>query len=82
MGILITRDPSSLQYFGFPPSRTSFFISAATFTKRFVNPAVDPACLIIHILVILVVLTVFTILNLVDLIVLIVIMGEYASENH
>jgi len=75
--VLTIHDTSSLQYFGFPPSRMSILVLAASFTKGFVDPAVDPACLVIPILVAIVVLVVLTVFVLVVLVVLI---GEQVSE--
>jgi len=74
---LTIRDTSSLQYFGFPPSRTSILVLVASFTGGFVDPAVDPACLIVPILVAIVVLVVLTVFVL---IVLVILVGEQASE--
>ena len=55
MVVLTIRDTSSLQYFGFPPSRVSILVLAASFIRGFVDPAVDPACLVVPILVTIVV---------------------------
>jgi len=74
---LTIRDTSSLQYFGFPPSRTSILVLAASFTGGFVNLAVDPACLVVPVLIAIVVLIVLTVFVLV---VLVILVGEQALE--
>jgi len=75
--VLTIRDTSSLQYFGFPPSRMSILVLAASFTRGFVNPAVDPTCLVIPILIAIVVLVVLMVFVL---IILVVLVGEQVSE--
>ena len=74
---MVICDTSSLHYFRFPPSRTSILVLAASYTGGFVNPAVDPACLVIPILIAIVVLVVLTVFVLGILVILI---GEQASE--
>ena len=75
--VLTLRDTSSFQYFGFPPSGTSFFIPAASFTEGFVNPAVDPARLVVPVLIVLVLILILVVIAVV---VLVVIVGEQPSE--
>jgi len=55
----------------------SILVLVASFTRGFVNPAVDPACLVVPILVTIVILVVLTVFVLVVLVVLI---GEQVSE--
>jgi len=55
----------------------SILVLAASFTRGFVNPAVDPACLVIPVLIAIVVLVVLTVFVLV---VLVVLVGEQALE--
>ena len=55
----------------------SILVLVASFTRGFVNPAVDPACLVVPILVTIVILVVLTVFVLV---VLVILVGEQASE--
>jgi len=55
----------------------SILVPAASFTGGFVDPAVDPACLVVPVLVAIVILVVLTVF---DLVVLVVLVGEQASE--